>query len=77
MRRPPAYDAYEHGIAREYVPVHGLRPFRAGRAGFLRTMLARPRLFLTERFGQRYDAAARRNLCDALAKLEQAQANPA
>ena len=66
-----AYAAYERGIAAEYVPVHGLLPFCTGRANFLRTMLERRRLFLSEHFHLRYDAAARRNLREALARLEQ------
>ena len=45
-----AFAAYERGIAAEFVPVHGLLPFRSGRTRFLRTMLERPRLFLSERF---------------------------
>ena len=67
----PAYAAYECGIAAEYVPVHGLLPFRAGRARFLRTTMKRERLFLSEHFHRRYDAAARRNMREALARLEQ------
>ena len=66
-----AYAAYENGIASEYVPVHGLLPFRTGRARFLRTMLDRRRLFLSEHYHRRCDAAARRNMQEALARLEQ------
>ncbi len=42
----PTFAAYERGVAAEFVPVHGLLPFRVGRTRFLRTMLERRRLFL-------------------------------
>ncbi len=64
-----AFDAYERGIAAEYLPVRGPERFRAGRADFLRATLARPRLFHTERFHRLHDAAARENLRRALAAL--------
>jgi predicted metal-dependent HD superfamily phosphohydrolase len=63
------YDSYEAGIASEYIPVHGLTRFRSGRAAFLRRMLARKRLFHTERFHRRLDAPARANLQRALQAL--------
>jgi predicted metal-dependent HD superfamily phosphohydrolase len=66
---PAAYDVYEAGIAAEYIPVHGLNNFRVGRAGFLRGMLSRERLFHTERFHQRLNAAARANLQRGLLDL--------
>jgi predicted metal-dependent HD superfamily phosphohydrolase len=66
---PAAYDLYEAGIAAEYIPVHGLNDFRAGRAGFLRGMLGRKRLFQTEHFHHRLDAAARVNLRRGLQRL--------
>ncbi|MGI4796157.1 MAG: hypothetical protein ACRYG8_19290, partial [Janthinobacterium lividum] len=66
---PADYDAYEAGIATEYVPVHGLDAFRVGRAAFLRAMLGRGRLFHTERFHCRLDAAARANLQRGLRNL--------
>ena len=69
---PAAYAAYERGIAAEYAPVHGVPAYRAGRARFLRTTLARPRLFLSDRFHGRCDTAARRNMQQALARLDQA-----
>ncbi len=60
---PPAeYDAYEAGIAAEYIPVYGRDRFLAGRAAFLRGMLGRGRLFHTEHFHQRLDTLARANL---------------
>ena len=63
------FAAYERGIAAEYVPFHGLLGFRAGRARFLRGMLERRRLFLTDRFHLSSDAAARRNMEEALSGL--------
>ena len=63
-----AYDAYEAGIAAEYGPVHG-PAYRPGRAGFLEALLARPRLYHSERFHARLDAPARANLRRALAGL--------
>ncbi len=68
---PPDYDRYEQGIAAEYTPVHGADAFQRGRTVFLRAMLARDRLFLTERAHHRLDGAARANLQRALAGLEQ------
>ncbi|MGI4944073.1 MAG: HD domain-containing protein, partial [Janthinobacterium lividum] len=65
------FAAYERGIAAEYVPVHGLLPYRAGRARFLRGMLERPRLFLTDQFHWTSDAAARRNMEEGLSRLEE------
>lgn len=66
---PADYDLYEAGIAAEYVPVHGLAKFRAGRAAFLRGMLTRERLFHTQRFQRRLDAAARANMRKGLLAL--------
>ena len=66
----PEYDAYEQGIAAEYVPVHGAPAFRAGRAAFLRRTLDRPALFHTNLFRQALDAPARGNMRRALATLE-------
>jgi len=58
---PDAFDAYDAAIAIEYdhVPPDA---FRAGRGAFLRTMRDRPRLFLSDFFHARLDAAARANL---------------
>lgn len=66
------FDAYERGIAAEFVPVYGSVRFGAGRMQFLNAMLERPRLFHSTRFHQLYDAAARTNLRRALARLQQA-----
>ncbi|MCR0984263.1 HD domain-containing protein [Roseomonas populi] len=66
---PPGYDAYERGIAAEYEPVHGRDAYRAGRAGFLRALLARPRLFHTDEFHAALDGTARANIRRALEHL--------
>lgn len=66
---PALYAGYERGIAAEYVPVHGEAVYRQGRAAFLRATLARPRVFLTERFHAALDARARANMAAALARL--------
>ena len=66
------FDAYERGIAAEYVPVYGWNRFGAGRTQFLLAMLERPRLFHSVQFDQRCDAAARVNMKRALARLQQA-----
>lgn len=65
---PPAFDAYDAAIATEYraVPADA---YRTGRRGFLASMLARPRLFLTDYFHDQLDAAARANLARAVARL--------
>lgn len=65
-----AFDAYERGIAAEYVPVHGVERFRAGRAQFLQEMLGRARLFHTDEAHGALDAAARANMRRALAGLQ-------
>lgn len=59
---PATYDAYERGIAAEYVPVHGQARFLTGRQAFLKALLDRPRLFLTDESHDRLDAPARGNI---------------
>lgn len=60
---PPAvFDAYDRGIAEEY---RGKVPgflFRLNRRRFLKNVLAQPRIFFSDFFHSRYDAAARANL---------------
>ena len=56
------FDAYDRGIAAEY---RGHVPgflFRIQRKRFLKGLLARERIFLSDWFHQRYDGAARDNL---------------
>ena len=62
-----AFDAYDAGIAEEY---RGHVPgflFRLNRKRFLKGLLARERIYLSDWFHQRYDAAARANLQRAIA----------
>ena len=59
---PEAFDAYDRAIAAEY---RGHVPgwlFRRNRRRFLKSLLDRPRIFLSDLFHERYDAAARANL---------------
>lgn len=56
------FDAYDQGVAEEYAGVVPGFLYRAGRKRFLKTLLARPRIFLSDWFHARCDAAARENL---------------
>lgn len=59
---PDAFDAYHRGIAAEY---RGHVPgwlFKIKRRTFLKDLLGRERIFLSDFFHERYDAQARRNL---------------
>ncbi|MEO6519089.1 MAG: hypothetical protein ABIO17_08880 [Pseudoxanthomonas sp.] len=63
---PEAFDAYDQGIAEEY---RGQLPgflFRLNRRRFLKGLLGRKRIYLSEWFHQRYDAQARDNLVRVL-----------
>ncbi|MEO7094128.1 MAG: hypothetical protein ABI175_12815 [Polyangiales bacterium] len=64
---PHAFDAYDAAIRREYAAVPE-DAFVAGRGTFLRTMLERPRIFLSELFHAELDARARANLARAAAR---------
>jgi predicted metal-dependent HD superfamily phosphohydrolase len=65
---PKRFDAYERAIRREYGHVTE-QAFRAGRAKVLRQFLDRPRIYGTDVFRDRYEAAARQNLARSLAAL--------
>ncbi len=59
---PPMFDAYDRAIAAEY---RGHVPgwvFRINRRRFLKSLLARPRIYLSDFFHERFDAQARANL---------------
>lgn len=59
---PPAqFDAYDRAIAAEYRHVPGWL-FALNRRRFLKSLLARPRIFLDDGFHHRFDAQARNNL---------------
>ena len=63
---PAVFDAYDRGIAAEY---RGHVPgwlFRVNRRRFLKGLLARERIFLSDFFHERLDARARSNLRRAL-----------
>lgn len=64
--RPEVFDAYDEGIAREYADVPA-EAYRAGRRAFLTRLASEPRIFLSDYFHARLDAAARANLARALA----------
>jgi len=63
------FDEYDAQVRAEYRWVPDLL-FRPGRAKVLRGFLARPRIYLTELFHARHEAAARTNLMRSLALLE-------
>nr|HEX4313255.1 hypothetical protein [Kofleriaceae bacterium] len=65
---PEAFDRYDAAIRREYASVPD-DAYRAGRRAFLASVLAKPRIFFSELFHARLDAAARANLARALARL--------
>lgn len=64
---PDVFDVYDQGIAEEYQDhVPGFL-FRLNRKRFLKGLLARERIYLSDWFHQRYDAPARDNLRRAIA----------
>ncbi|HTR52746.1 MAG TPA: hypothetical protein VMJ10_18655 [Kofleriaceae bacterium] len=65
------FDSYDAAIAREYANIP-LETYRAGRRAFLAGLAARQRIFLSDYFHTRLDAAARANLRRALGALDQA-----
>lgn len=66
---PEDYDRYAAAIHVEFGFVPDTE-YRAGRAKFLRGMLARPSLFATAEFRERYEETARANLEREIAVLE-------
>jgi predicted metal-dependent HD superfamily phosphohydrolase len=61
------FAAYDRGIAAEYAIVPP-EAYAAGRRRFLEGLLAKPRIYLSNHFHERLDAAARANLRRALAE---------
>ena len=59
------FDAYQREIAQEYDHIPKAA-FLEGRRAFLASVLSRPRIFLSEMFHTRLNAAARENLARAL-----------
>ena len=66
---PEAFDAYEQAVRREYDWVEEPM-WRAGRSAVLKNFLARPHIFHTEEFRQRFEPQARRNMARSIAALE-------
>ena len=66
---PEAFDAYEQAVRREYGWVEEPM-WRAGRGAVLNTFLARPRIFHTEEFQQRFEPQARQNMARSLEALK-------
>ncbi|RWO26511.1 hypothetical protein [Mesorhizobium sp.] len=65
---PDAFDAYEQAVRREYGWVEEPM-WRAGRSAVLKGFLARPHIFHTEEFRQRFEAQARQNMARSLEAL--------
>ncbi|RWP19191.1 MAG: hypothetical protein EOR00_08740 [Mesorhizobium sp.] len=65
---PDAFDAYEQAVRREYGWVEEPN-WRAGRSAVLKSFLARPHIFHTEEFRQRFEAQARQNMARSLEAL--------
>lgn len=66
---PGAFDAYEQAVRREYGWVEEPM-WRAGRGAVLKTFLARPHIFHTEEFRQRFEPQARQNMARSLEALK-------
>jgi predicted metal-dependent HD superfamily phosphohydrolase len=73
---PAEFDAYEQAVRREYDWVSEPN-WIAGRRAVLAGFLARPAIYATTAFHASHEAAARRNLADAMARLERSGAAPA
>ncbi|MBZ9746943.1 hypothetical protein LB516_16965 [Mesorhizobium sp. CO1-1-7] len=65
---PDAFDAYERAVRREYGWVEEAM-WRAGRGAVLKGFLARPHIFHTQEFRQRFEPQARRNMARSLQAL--------
>lgn len=62
------FDSYEAAVRREYGWVED-KAWRSGRAAVLKKFLARPHIFHTEAFRQRFEAEARKNIARSIAAL--------
>ncbi|KQU94843.1 hypothetical protein ASD12_24220 [Mesorhizobium sp. Root102] len=58
---PDAFDAYERAVRREYAWLEEPM-WRTGRSAVLKNFLARPHIFHTEAFRQRFEPQARENM---------------
>jgi predicted metal-dependent HD superfamily phosphohydrolase len=63
------FDEYERQVRLEYAHVESAA-YRAGRGRILRGLLARPAIYSTPSFRERFEAAARANLAHSLAQLD-------
>ena len=68
---PARYRRYLRGVRSEYSHFDD-EAFRTGRTSFLRSILERERIFLSERARELWEEPARANLCGELAEWEQA-----
>ncbi|HEY5849778.1 MAG TPA: hypothetical protein VIT62_03305 [Lysobacter sp.] len=59
---PAVFDAYDRGITAEYRGHVPAWLFKLNRRRFLKALLARERIYLSDFFHERYDTQARRNL---------------
>lgn len=59
---PSTYRAYADGVRLEYEPVVGRMKYTFGRKAFLMSLLAAPRIFLSDRYRGRLEARARENV---------------
>ncbi|WP_214471884.1 hypothetical protein [Mesorhizobium sp. dw_380] len=66
---PDAFDAYERSVRREYDWVEEAM-WRSGRGAVLKNFLARPHIFHTEEFRQRFEPQARLNIARSLETLQ-------
>ncbi|WP_313968364.1 DUF4031 domain-containing protein [uncultured Rothia sp.] len=68
---PARYRRYLRGVRSEYSHLDD-EAFRTGRTSFLRSILERERIFLSEQARELWEEPARANLCAELAEWEQA-----
>ncbi|MDX8537353.1 hypothetical protein RFM23_06920 [Mesorhizobium abyssinicae] len=65
---PGTFDTYEQAVRQEYQWVEETM-WRAGRGAVLKSFLARPHIFHTDEFRQRFEPQARQNLARSLQAL--------
>ena len=65
---PDVFDAYEQAVRREYDWVEEAA-WKAGRGMVLRGFLARPHIFHTPQFRQRFETQARENMARSVERL--------
>ena len=66
---PARFDQYERRVRQEYAWVPA-QAFAKGRAELLAAILARPRIYTSELFHQKYEGSARDNLTRSIAQLK-------